>query len=366
MTRRRVVARGGELERGVGAERQKRLHAALAEAALAHDHGTPMILQRARDDLAGRGRTGIDQHDHRHVLGDLAAIDRFGVVDVSLARGTAALRDDAAFLEEEVAQRHRFVERAAGVGAQVEHQAVEAPGRLLGQRFPGGEDIGPDVARELVDHDHADVARLELVGDRLEFDQPARDRDVERLVAPGAEDRQADRGAGGSAHAGDCLVEIAPVDQFAVEMGDIVAGLEPGLHRRTAAERRDDLHRPVVHLHGQAEPGVIAVDHRFEPLQIRPVEIGGVRIEAGEHAVDRAADQRLVVDRLDVAGLDPLVGREQAREFGAGAAVDLRDARSRRRDERYRSDERGRSGEIGEFDGHKASFTRALLSRARA
>ena len=41
------------------------------------------------------------------------------------------------------------------------------------------------------------------------------------------------------------------------------------------------------------------------------VEIGGMRIELGEHAVDRAADQLLVVDRLDVVGLDQLVDREQ-------------------------------------------------------
>src|SRR5207244_9511911 len=34
------------------------------------------------------------------------------------------------------------------------------------------------------------------------------------------------------------------------------------------------------------------------------IEVGRMRIEAGEHAVDRLGDELLVLDRLDVVGLD--------------------------------------------------------------
>src|SRR5690606_33315152 len=124
--RRRVVERRGELERGIAGERQQRLYAALAEAALAHDQRAALVLQRTRDDFARRGRAGIDKHDHRHARSGISAIDALRLVVDRIAPAAAPLRDDLAFGEEQVAERHRLVERAAGILAQVEHQAVEA------------------------------------------------------------------------------------------------------------------------------------------------------------------------------------------------------------------------------------------------
>ncbi len=102
MARRGVIARGGELQCRIAAQRQQRLDAALAEAAVAHDHRAAMILQRAGDDLGGRGGTGIDQHDDRHALGDIATEHGFGLVDHALAARAAALRYDSALVEEQV------------------------------------------------------------------------------------------------------------------------------------------------------------------------------------------------------------------------------------------------------------------------
>jgi len=34
------------------------------------------------------------------------------------------------------------------------------------------------------------------------------------------------------------------------------------------------------------------------------IEVGGMRVEARQHAVDRLGDELLVLDRLDVVGLD--------------------------------------------------------------
>src|SRR3546814_6766532 len=46
--RRCIVPRGGELERAVAAQWQKRLHTALAEAAIAHHQRPAMVLQGDR------------------------------------------------------------------------------------------------------------------------------------------------------------------------------------------------------------------------------------------------------------------------------------------------------------------------------
>ena len=64
----RVVARGGELDRGVVAQRHDGLHRALAEGLRAHHLGALVVLQRAGDDLRGRGRAAVHQHHHRHGL----------------------------------------------------------------------------------------------------------------------------------------------------------------------------------------------------------------------------------------------------------------------------------------------------------
>src|SRR5690606_20605422 len=50
-------------------QRHHRLGDALAEGLLADDHRAVVLLQGAGDDLGGRGRVGVDQHDHRQVVG---------------------------------------------------------------------------------------------------------------------------------------------------------------------------------------------------------------------------------------------------------------------------------------------------------
>src|SRR5690606_28851961 len=115
-----------KLERGVAGQRQQRLYAALAEATLAHDQRAALVLQRTGDDFARRGRAGVDKHDHRHARSRVPAIDALRLIVDRIAPAAAPLRDDLAFGEEQVAERHRLVERAAGVLAQVEDQAVQA------------------------------------------------------------------------------------------------------------------------------------------------------------------------------------------------------------------------------------------------
>ncbi len=49
-----------------------------------------------------------------------------------------------------------------------------------------------------------------------------------------------------------------------------------------------------------------------------------MRIERAEHAVDRAVDQHIVADRLDIARLDPLIDRHELGELRTGTSVHLR------------------------------------------
>ena len=69
----RVVARRGQPHGAVARQRDHGLHRALAEAARADQHRPVLVLQRAGDDLAGRGRAAVDQHHQRQAAGDVAA-----------------------------------------------------------------------------------------------------------------------------------------------------------------------------------------------------------------------------------------------------------------------------------------------------
>ena len=52
-----------------------------------------------------------------------------------------------------------------------------------------------------------------------------------------------------------------------------------------------------------------------------------MRIERREHAIDRALDELVVVNRLHIAGLDPFVDGHELAELGAGPGIDRGKAR---------------------------------------
>ena len=116
----RVVVIGGQRQAGVLAEVVDGLHQALAEGGFAHDQGAVVILQRAGDDLGGRGGVAIDQHDDGE---GLAAVAVGGGVDL-VGIGAAALRDDGLALGQQVvADIDCLAQQAAGIA-----RAGRAPG----------------------------------------------------------------------------------------------------------------------------------------------------------------------------------------------------------------------------------------------
>ena len=189
----------------------------------------------------------------------------------------------------------------------------------------------------------ADIAAFELPGDGLELDHAARYGHIERLVASWAEHRQPDGGAFTSAHLRHGFIQATADDQLAIEMRDEIACLQAGLVGRAAAEGRDDLDRAIFHHDRQAETGIIAVDHGLESLEIAAVQIARMRIERGQHPVDHAAHQLVVIDLVDVTRLDALVDRHHLGELRTRPAFDLRHARRGRGDQRDGSHEGGRT-----------------------
>src|SRR5208282_4203893 len=70
---RRVIARGREQERGIFAQRKLRLYETLAEARLADDQPTVMVLDCAGNDFRSRRAPVIDEDDQGHFNALVAA-----------------------------------------------------------------------------------------------------------------------------------------------------------------------------------------------------------------------------------------------------------------------------------------------------
>ena len=170
------------------------------------------------------------------------------------------------------------------------------------------------------------------------------------LMPARSDDGQANAGARRAAHPLDRLVERAAVEQPAVDMGDEVAGLDAGAVGRGVAGRRDHLDRAVLHGDGQAEAAIIALGGRHQAVEPALVQIGGMRIEAVEHAVDRAADQGRVVDLVDIFRLHPLQHGHERVDLAIGIDIDLGERGAGGRNERDGADEAERTKEVV---GHK-------------
>src|SRR5918993_1454043 len=253
--RRRVIARRGQPESRLRTHDLHRLDRALAEAAFAQNERAMVVLQGSSDDLRRGGAAGVDQDDDRKAMGHVA---RSRIIALDVVLRPAALRDDLAALEEGVTDVDGLVEQAAGVGAQVDDVAERlSAGRLVDrqQRRLCGV---TRVSGERVDVDDANAV-LDLPLHRAKLDPFADDRDVERLVTPGADNAQLDVRSGRALHLLDRLVEAQAVEQFAVDVGDIVAGLDPGPPCRRVLHRRDDFYRAILDADRDPEAAVIAV-----------------------------------------------------------------------------------------------------------
>jgi hypothetical protein len=144
------------------------------------------------------------------------------------------------------ADRHRRVEQATRVVAQVEDHALDVRVGLV-DLFDLADEVVDRAILELA-HPHPGVAGLDdLAAHALDADFLARDRDRERAALGLAEDRQHDLGVGLATHPLDGLVHAQAPDRRLVDSGDEVAGLDARAERRGAFDRGLDLDDTVFH-----------------------------------------------------------------------------------------------------------------------
>jgi hypothetical protein len=113
-----------------------------------------------------------------------------------------------------------------------------------------------------------------------------------------------DVGVGLAAHALDRVVQGHALHRRVVELDDQVAGLDAGAEGGRVLDGRDHLDEAVLHADLDAQAAELALGADLQFLEGFGVEVGRVRVEVGEHAVDGLGDELLVLDRLDVALLD--------------------------------------------------------------
>ena len=118
-------------------------------------------------------------------------------------------------------------------------------------------------------------------------------------------DRHLDQRALGAAQQlEDVVVGDRARHVLVVDLDDAVAGADAEAERRRALERRDDDELAVADLELDADARVVAVELVAERLVALGRHVDRVRVERLQHAVDRALDQLLVVERLDVLRAD--------------------------------------------------------------
>ena len=278
-----------------------------------------IVLQRAGDDLGGRGRPAVDQHDHRQGL--QLRTHRLQMVDSTVAKIVPALREQAhlrvlghAFGEHDRRtgrqERRRHpdggAQQPARIVAQVQHDTGDA-GVVLVQESgqPGHQALGrmdlelrqADVRVTRVDQAHPDAAAV---------DQLAGHGEAPDLVLAIARHGELDRRAALPADLLNDLLQALSLNAAPADCDDDIARLDACPRGRPALEHRHHLDAALLHRDLEAEPAVLATVVVVQLAKGLGIEIGRMRIEAAQHAIDRTGDELGVVDGLDVVGLDLL------------------------------------------------------------
>jgi hypothetical protein len=167
-----------DLERAVAVrQRRNRLHGPLPEAVVvADDHRAAVVLQRARDDLRGRGAPVVHQHDHRQ--GRVRLLGVRGEAHVLVADPPLRVDHQLAVLDELLGHLDRGREEPARVVPEVEDQGLHA---LLAQLLQGDLEVVAGLLLELPEADVADAVAEVVDPYRVDADLLARDVEVPGL-----------------------------------------------------------------------------------------------------------------------------------------------------------------------------------------
>ncbi len=179
---------------------------------------------------------------------------------------------------------------------------------------------------ELSELDIGDVVALLIGAHRPHADDVAGDRNLDRLVLTLAHHAQLDLGVDRPAHLFDRLIQGQALHRFVVEMGDDVVGLDAGLGGRRLVDRRDHLHEAVFHRHFDAETAELAAGLHLHVAEALGIHEARMRIEAGQHAVDRRFHELRIIRPFDIIGAHALehVAEQVEVAIGVGRSRRLR------------------------------------------
>src|SRR5690606_12202090 len=220
LARWRVIERGRQAQRTVFAERNDRLHRALAEGLRAEHGGAAMILKRTGNDFRSTGRTAIDENNDRLAVGQvaLARIEARHVLRIA-----ATGRNHLALVEEGVGYGDRLIEQPARIEAKVQHIALELVARNLVLNIL--DRLLQVIGRLFGKRDDAQIAHivLDAVANGLHLDDGARDLQRDRLVGAFALNGQLNLRAHFAAHLVHGVAQRQPAPFLPVALADEVA-----------------------------------------------------------------------------------------------------------------------------------------------
>jgi hypothetical protein len=177
-----------------------------------------VILQRTGDDLAGRGRTAVDQDRDGQPGGNVAGPC---VIALRVVGAAAAGRYDLAAIEKGVGYGDRLIEQPAGVVAQVEHDTFDVLSLKVVCRF---DNQARGVVGKSANADVADVASHHAVLDTRHLNALPGDGQVE-LPGAIADQTKLHDSAGFAANLGDRIVDTHAAGTFAIDGGDDILRL---------------------------------------------------------------------------------------------------------------------------------------------
>ena len=257
-----------------------------------------MILQRTGHDLGSRGGAAIDQHHNRLAAGDVA---RLCIVTLGILGMAAAGRNDLARIEQIVRNRNRLIQKPARIVAQIEHIALERRPDLLLQ-----------VAHRLlqariglfVEAGQADIGDIAFAPPfhAVDLHDGAGQGEVERFLGAVAQNGQRDLRACGPAHLGDGIVQRHALHRHIVDGRDEIARLDASLGGRCIVDRRHHLDQAVFHRDFDAKAAELALGLNLHVGKAFGIHVAGMRVEGGDHALDRVVDQLAILHRADIIG----------------------------------------------------------------
>ena len=190
---------------------------------------------------------------------------------------------------------------------------------------------------------------------RLDVDEVANDGEILDVLLGAADDLELHRRIDRAAHLLDRLIERQPLRGRIVDRRDDVAREHARLGGRRIVDRRHDLEEAVFLRHFDAKAAELALRLDLHVAERFGVHVARMRIERGQHAVDRGLDHFRFVRLLDIVVADLVEHVAEQIELPIGVG---RRGVSRRTDEQQRLRRRGGDrGSQNDSNSQVTSFT---------